>query len=260
MIQLSNLDLHDLENMFSRQDLRDSVFQDSIIKVICLEKCFKTLIKEKSGLDDDADVTEQLIPSTFEEETHFLSTDNIETLRMHYMARYWQIRKDFLNYLEDFTTQDSLIGSTISTRSKTHESSVSKASSISVLSDNTEISKTSAKSIAHDFYTKHLNHAFMPKSDFEGYRNDMKKSYEEEQYPSRIDEHQMLDHPSTFMKMIKGRSHAISAGNDERRQVLPSRVIWDGSKDRFELYRNSVEGHYGQIVAGYLFDTEFQTA
>jgi hypothetical protein len=46
MIQLSNVDLHDFGNMFSRQDLRDSVFQDSIIKVICLGKCFKLLIKE----------------------------------------------------------------------------------------------------------------------------------------------------------------------------------------------------------------------
>jgi hypothetical protein len=34
MIQLSHLDLHDFENMFSRQDLQDSVFQDSIFKVI----------------------------------------------------------------------------------------------------------------------------------------------------------------------------------------------------------------------------------
>jgi hypothetical protein len=260
MIQLSNLDLHDLGNMFSRQDLRDSVFQDSIIKVICLGKCFKTLIKEKAGLDIHADVTEQLIPSTFEEETNLLNTDNIATLRMHYMARYWQIRKDFLNYLEDFATQDSLIGSTISTRSKKHESIASKVSTPSVLSDNTEISKTSAKSKAHDFYPKHLNHAFMPKPDFEGYRNDIKKSYEEDQYPSGIEEHQVPDHPSTFMNMVKGRSQAISAANDERRQVLPSRVIWDGSIDRFELFRNSVEGHYGQIGAGYLFDTDFQTA
>jgi hypothetical protein len=47
-------------------------------------KVLKTLIKEKSGLDDEADVAEQLIPSTFEEETNFLSTDSIETLRMHY--------------------------------------------------------------------------------------------------------------------------------------------------------------------------------
>jgi hypothetical protein len=80
IIQLSNLNLHDLGNMFSWQDLRDSVFQDSIIKVLCLRKCFKTLIKEKYGLDDDADVTERLIPSTFDEETNFLSTENIETL------------------------------------------------------------------------------------------------------------------------------------------------------------------------------------
>jgi hypothetical protein len=62
------------------------------------------------------------------------------------------------------------------------------------------------------------------------------------------------------MNMIMGRSQAISAANDERRQVLPSRVIWDASIDRFEVFRNSVEGHYGQIGTGYLFDTGFQTA
>jgi hypothetical protein len=62
------------------------------------------------------------------------------------------------------------------------------------------------------------------------------------------------------MNMIKGRSRAISAANDERRQVLPSRVIWDGSIDRFEVFWNNVEGHYGQIGAGYIFDTSFQTA
>jgi hypothetical protein len=174
IIQLSNLNLHDLGNMFSRQDLRDSVFQDSIIKALCLGKFFKTLIKEKCGLDDDSGVTERLIPSTFDEETNFLSTENIETLRIDYMARYWHIRKDILNNLEDFTTQDSLIASTISTRSNKHESSVSKVSSPSVLSDNTDISKTSAKSNAHDFYPKHLNHAFMQKPDFERYRNEMK--------------------------------------------------------------------------------------
>jgi hypothetical protein len=57
-----------------------------------------------------------------------------------------------------------------------------------VLSDDNEISKTSAKSNAHDFYPKHLNYAFMPKPDFERYRNDAKKSYEEEQDSSGIEE------------------------------------------------------------------------
>jgi hypothetical protein len=47
------------------------------------------------------------------------------------------------------------------------------------------------------------------------------------------------------MNMIKGRTRAMSVVNDERRQVLPSRVIWDGTIDRFELFRNNVEGHYG---------------
>jgi hypothetical protein len=94
------------------------------------------LIEEKSGLDENADVIEKLIPSTFEEETNLLNA-------CHYVACYWQIRKDFLNHLEDFMKQNSLIGSTISTRSKKNALSASKISSPSVLSEDTEISETS---------------------------------------------------------------------------------------------------------------------
>jgi hypothetical protein len=64
------------------------------------------------------------------------------------------------------------------------------------------------------------------------------------------------------MKMAKKRTSTMSAGNDERRQVLPSKVIRDATIDRFELFRNNVECHYGQykIGAGYLFDSSFQEA
>jgi hypothetical protein len=62
------------------------------------------------------------------------------------------------------------------------------------------------------------------------------------------------------MKMVKERTRTMSALNDERRQVSPSKVIWDGTIDRFEVFRNNVEGHYGQIGAGYLFDSSFQEA
>jgi hypothetical protein len=60
------------------------------------------------------------------------------------------------------------------------------------------------------------------------------------------------------MKMVKESIWKMSAKNDERRQVLPSSVIWNGTIDRFEVFRNNVEGHYGQIGAGYLFDSSFQ--
>jgi hypothetical protein len=53
---------------------------------------------------------------------------------------------------------------------------------------------------------------------------------------------------------------SLSDVNDERRQVLSSKVIWDGTIDRFEVFRNYVEGHYGQIGAGYLLDSSFQEA
>jgi hypothetical protein len=62
------------------------------------------------------------------------------------------------------------------------------------------------------------------------------------------------------MKTVKERTRAIIAVKDERRQVLPSKVIWDGTIDRFEVLRNNVEGYYGQIGAGYLFDSSFQEA
>jgi hypothetical protein len=39
-----------------------------------------------------------------------------------------------------------------------------------------------------------------------------------------------------------------------------SGIIWDGTIDHFEVFRNNVEGHYGQIGAGYLFDSSFQEA
>jgi hypothetical protein len=52
--------------------------------------------------------------------------------------------------------------------------------------------------------------------------------------------------------MIKEKTRTMSAVNDERRQVLPSKVSWDKTIDRFEVIRNNVEGHYGQIGAGYL--------
>jgi hypothetical protein len=62
------------------------------------------------------------------------------------------------------------------------------------------------------------------------------------------------------MKMVKERTRTMSAVDDERRQVLPSKVIWDGTIDPFEVFGNNFEGHYGQIGAGYLFDSCFQEA
>jgi hypothetical protein len=69
---------------------------------------------------------------------------------------------------------------------------------------------------------------FLPKPDFEEYRNNAKKEFEENQnYIGKIGEkfHQETDHTSTFMKVIKERTRTMSAVNDERRQVLPSKVV-----------------------------------
>jgi hypothetical protein len=65
MIQLSDPDLHDATSLFSRQDLRNPNFQDSIIKILCLGKCLKLVLREIHGLEEHDDIAGQLIPSTF---------------------------------------------------------------------------------------------------------------------------------------------------------------------------------------------------
>jgi hypothetical protein len=46
MIHLSNLESYELSRLFSRKDLQDASFRDTIIKVLCLEKIFFNLIKK----------------------------------------------------------------------------------------------------------------------------------------------------------------------------------------------------------------------
>jgi hypothetical protein len=78
-------------------------------------------------------------------------------------------------------SHDSLIGSTISTRSKKSVSCAGKISSPSVLSHDSKASKLSEKDNSHYFYSKNFNHAFLPKPEFEGYWNNDKKEFEENQ-------------------------------------------------------------------------------
>jgi hypothetical protein len=59
------------------------------------------------------------------------------------MTFYWKARKDFLDYIEDSMSQDTLIGSIISTRSKKNVSFARKISSPRVLSHDTKTSKVS---------------------------------------------------------------------------------------------------------------------
>jgi hypothetical protein len=82
-------------------------------------------------------------PTTFNEETESLSDSNLNSLKRHYMTFYWKACKYYLDYIEDSMSHDSLIGSTISTRSKKSVSCVSKISSPSVLSHDTKTSKVS---------------------------------------------------------------------------------------------------------------------
>jgi hypothetical protein len=110
------------------------------------------LIKENHGLHDDDVIAEHMIPTTFNEETEILSDNNTNSLKRHYMTFCWKVRKDFLDYIEYSMFHDSLIGSTISTRSKKSVSCVSKISSPSVLLHDFKTSKVSEKDNPHDLY------------------------------------------------------------------------------------------------------------
>jgi hypothetical protein len=113
-------------------------------------------------------------------------------------------------------SHDPLIGSKISTRNRKRVSCDSKISSPSVLSHDTKTSKVSEKDNPHDFYPMNFNHAFSPNPDFEVYKNNTKKQFEENQnYVGDEEFHQDPDYPSTFMKMVKERTRTMSAANDE---------------------------------------------
>jgi hypothetical protein len=109
MTHLSNLELDELSSLFSRRDLRDLSFQDTLTKVLCLGKSLLNLIKENHGLHEDDVIAEHMIPTTFNEETEFLSDSNTNSLKRHYMTFYWKVRNDFLDYIEDSMSHDSLI-------------------------------------------------------------------------------------------------------------------------------------------------------
>jgi hypothetical protein len=89
MIHLSNLESDELSSLFSRIDLHDSIFQDTIIKFLCLGKSCLNLIKENHGLHEDDVIAAHMIPTTFNEETELLSDSNTNSLKRHCMTFYW---------------------------------------------------------------------------------------------------------------------------------------------------------------------------
>jgi hypothetical protein len=74
--------------------------------------------------------------------------------------------------------------------------------------------------------------------------NDFKKKYKDDDNTLDVNSHHRQDHFSTDMKMIKGRSNAMSAAISNRHQVLNLRVIWDRSVDGFKAFRNNVGDHH----------------
>jgi hypothetical protein len=181
------------------------------MKVLCLGKSFINLIKENHGLHEDDAIAEHMIPTTFNEETEFFSDINLNSLKRHYMTFYWNVRKDFLDHIEDSMSQDTLIGSKFITRFKKSVSCASNISSPSVLSHDTKASKVSEKAKPHDFYPKNFNHTFLPKPDSDGYRNNGEKEFKEIQnYIGDEEFHQEPDHPSTFMKWSRKNKDYVS--------------------------------------------------
>jgi hypothetical protein len=83
MIHLTNLELDELSSLFSRRDLRDSTFQDTIIKVLRLGKsCFNS-IKENHRLHEDDVITEHMIPTKSNEETELLNDNHLNSMKRH---------------------------------------------------------------------------------------------------------------------------------------------------------------------------------
>jgi hypothetical protein len=138
------------------------------------------------------------------------------------MTFYWKTRKYFLDHIEDLMPNDSLVGSTISTKSQNNVSCNGKMCSSSVLSHDTKISKISGIANPHDFYPKNFKNVFQFKPDFERCSNNAKKEFDESQNFIGEEFYREPQKPSTFIKMVKKITRTMSPANDERRQVLIS--------------------------------------
>jgi len=53
-------------------------------------------------------------------------------------------------------------------------------------------------------------------------------------------------------------SRGIPSPREEKRTPLPARYTWNGDLATFDEFQEQVEGHYGQVGAGYLFMEDFQ--
>ena len=78
-----------------------------------------------------------------------------------------------------------------------------------MMSHDTKSSKVSKESNISSFYPKNLNHAFMPKPNFEECRREEKQKFEESRKYVGEDDIEEADNPSRFMKMIRARTDAV---------------------------------------------------
>jgi hypothetical protein len=169
-----------------------------------------------------------MIPTTFNEETEFLGDNNLNSLKYDYMTYHWKVRKDFLDKIEDSMSHGFIIGSKISTRYKKNASFAIKFLPQVFSHIILRYQKYQRKTTHVTLLPQKLQSWVLPKHDFEGYMKNSKKKFEENQnYIGDEEFHQEPDHPSTFMKMVKEWTRIISAINDGRCQLLPSKVIWD---------------------------------
>ena len=88
-----------------------------------------------------------------------------------------------------------------------------------MMSHDTKSSKVSRQSNKAKFYPDNLNHAFMPKPNFEECCREEKQKYEESQTQVVEDGIEEADNPSSFMKMIRSRTDSVLSAKDEKRQV-----------------------------------------
>ena len=77
------------------------------------------------------------------------------------------------------------------------------------MSHDTKSSKLLNESNIAKFYPKNLNHAFMPKPNFEECRREVKQKYEESQSYVIEDGIEEADNPRSFVKITRGRAQLL---------------------------------------------------
>ena len=264
--------VEDVCTRYARRDLKDPIFQMMLIRAAVLGSHFKDLGRRIFNQTKDVELS-------YPDDDHY--TDifinrylDFDDLRAHYKDNLSAVRKEYLDYIDDYTSKDSLVGSTVHSKQKSlsHLQRKKGGSVISIHSEITTRSRASNHSKidppsqqdtvkstptvgSHSAESKPsipgLSHAFVPTPDLVQARNQNHTV--------------MTNDVQAGLEFLGKLQNGMLTGMPPRSKIpyrkacppLSKEITWNNKLEDFPKFKGKFRGHYMQASRGYLFRKEF---